>query len=242
MSSMSSQAESHGHHISQQFNAELEDIKRRMLEMGGAVEKQLADAVDSIIHVDSGVAAEVIEEDDVIDAMEVSIDEECSLILARRQPAASDLRLVLAIIKALRDLERIGDESAKIAHMAIKLSEEAEYAEGALEFRNLAQSVSGMVNQALDAFARYDVDAALEVARADKDVDREYGSATRSMVTHMMEDQNRITQILNLLWALRALERIGDHAKNIAEHVIYLVKGTDVRHKKLKQIAKQVND
>jgi phosphate transport system protein len=213
---MNSPAENHSTHISKQFNVELEEIKKRMMEMGGAVEKQLA--------------------------FEVSIDEECSLILARRQPAASDLRLVLAIIKTVRDLERIGDESSKIARMAVKLSEEGDFPQGFVEFRHLADKVTAMVNKSLDAFARYDAEDALRVAQDDREVDNEYRSAMRSMITYMMEDQRYITRVLNILWALRALERIGDHAKNISEHVIYLVKGTDVRHEKLEDVADQIVD
>ena len=188
---MNSKAGNHGHHISQQFNAELEAIKKRMLEMGGAVEQQLSDAMVSITSADSGLGARVMKEDDAIDELEVSIDEECSLILARRQPAASDLRLVLAIIKTVRDLERIGDESSKIARMAVKLSEEGEFPEGFVEFKHLGDRVSNMVNMALDAFARYDAEEALKVAQTDREVDREYGSAMRSMITYMMEDQDR---------------------------------------------------
>lgn len=239
---MNSNADNHSHHISQQFNAELEDVKKRMLEMGGAVEQQLADAMVSITSADSGLGSRVVQEDDTIDELEVSIDEECSLILARRQPAASDLRLVLAIIKTVRDLERIGDESSKIARMAVKLSEEGEFPDGFVEFKHLGDRVSDMVHDSLDAFARFDAEAALKVAQADREVDEEYASAMRSMITYMMEDQRSITRILNLIWALRALERIGDHAKNIAEHVIYMVKGTDIRHEKLEDVAEQIAD
>ncbi len=236
---MNPQAEGHSHHISQQFDAELEDIKNHMLEMGGAVEKQLADALIAITSADSALASEVLVEEDNIDAMEIKIDEECNLILARRQPAASDLRLVLAIIKAVRDLERIGDESAKIARMAIQLAEEGDYPHGIVEFRHLGDRVSRMVNMALDSFARYDANAAIEVAQDDRIVDSEYGSAMRSLITYMMEDPRSISRMLNLLWALRALERIGDHAKNVTEHVIYLVKGMDVRHSPLDDIAQK---
>lgn len=239
---MNPRAESHSHHISQQFNVELEDIKNHMLEMGGAVEKQLADALVAVTTADSGLASEVLVEEDNIDSLEIKIDESCHLILARRQPAASDLRLVLAIIKTVRDLERIGDESAKIARMAIKLAEEGDYPEGIIEFRHLGDRVSRMVNLALDAFARYDAKSALEIAQDDLVVDNEYGSAMRSLITYMMEDPRSISRMLNLLWALRALERIGDHAKNITEHVIYLVKGMDVRHAPLDKIADRISD
>ena len=228
---MNQQLEHHTHHISQQFNIELEEVKNHMLEMGGMVEKQLNDALDAIMEADSGMAQLVRRDDDAINAMEIAIDEDCSRILARRQPAASDLRLVLAVIKAIRDLERIGDESSKIAKMAIKLSEEGESPRGYVEVRHIGERVARMVHMALDSFARYDIESALAVAREDESVDVEYGSAMREMVTFMMEDPRSITRVLNIMWALRALERIGDHAKNIAEHVIYLVKGTDVRHK-----------
>lgn len=238
---MKSSAKNHGHHISQQFNEELEDVKNSMLEMGGIIEKRLNDAVNSVIDGDSGVATRIIDEDDIIDTMEVTIDEECNLIIARRQPAASDLRMVLGIIKAVRDLERIGDETSKIARMAIKLSEEGEFPGGFVEFKRLGEQVSKMVNMSLDCFARYDAEAAIEVAQYDATVDNEYGSAMRSMITYMMEDPRSITRVLNVLWALRALERVGDHAKNICEHVIYVVKGMDVRHKNLDRVAEKIN-
>ncbi|MDG2163951.1 MAG: phosphate signaling complex protein PhoU [Gammaproteobacteria bacterium] len=239
---MNSNIESHGHHISKQFNLELEEIKNNMLEMGGVIERQIADAMKSLLDGDTGLAAQVLTVEDRIDSMEVSIDEECSLILARRHPAASDLRLVLAIIKTVRDLERVGDESAKIARMAIKLSEEGEISQGLVEFRHLADSVTRMVSGSLDAFARYDADAALEVVRDDVAVDKIYASVMRSLITYMMEDPRSNSRVLNMLWALRALERIGDHAKNVAEHVIYLVKGMDVRHEKLADVEEQLED
>ena len=273
MSTQAAQADSHRHHISRQFNAELEDVKKHMLEMGGLVERQLADAMAAAAGPDSALGAKVIDADDAVDAQEVSIDEECSLILARRQPAASDLRLVLAIIKTVRDLERMGDESAKIAHAAVKLSEAGGGVgsgagsdsgsgrvsssgrgagssrgpvtgsqAGLVELRQIGSQVQGMVHSALDAFARYDAETALAVVRRDDEVDKAYGSAIRSLVTYMMEDPRSISRVLDLLWALRALERIGDHAKNISEHVIYLVKGLDVRHEDIQQVADRLAD
>jgi len=208
--------------------------------MGGMVEKQLSDAIDAIINADSGLGALVREDDAAINAMEIQIDEECNRILARRQPAASDLRLVLSIIKAVNDLERIGDESAKIARLAIELTEQGESSKGYVEIRHIGEHVRHMVYMALDAFARYDIDAALVVAREDASVDMEYSSAMREMITYMIEDPRSITRVLNIVWALRALERVGDHAKNIAEHVIYLVKGTDVRHMGLDGLEKRI--
>jgi phosphate transport system protein len=233
---MSSQAEGHSLHISQQFNVELEEVKGHMMEMGGVVERQLADALESVVTSNSNLGLKVSRDDDEIDSLEMQIDEECSLIIARRQPAASDLRLVLAIIKTIRDLERIGDESSKIANMAVKLSEEGEIPSLLVEFKNIGAKVQRMVSMALNAFARFDAEAALEITKADLEVDMEYRSAMGSMITYMTEDPRSITRVLNILWALRALERIGDHAKNIAEHVVYLVQGKDVRHEKLKKL------
>lgn len=227
-------------HISQQYNEELEDVKRSMLEMGGQVERLLTDAISSIMDGDSGVAEQVRKDDKPVNRMESDIDEECARILARRQPAASDLRLVLAITRASTDLERIGDEAGKIAIQTIQLSESGRAPGGYTEVQHMGRSVRGMLHDALDAFARMDEKLALKVAQQDKEVDRYYGSAMRVVLTLMMEDPRKLSRVLNIMWALRSLERVGDHARNIAEHVIYLVKGKDVRHVGLKEMAKQV--
>ncbi|MBV2131920.1 phosphate signaling complex protein PhoU [Pseudomonas sp. MAP12] len=218
------------HHISAQFNAELEEIRSHLLAMGGLVEKQVNDAVSALVTADSGLAAQVRSVDGQINQMERDIDEECVRILARRQPAASDLRLIISISKSVIDLERIGDEATKIAKRAIELCESGEAPKGYVEIRHIGEQVRKMVQEALDAFARYDADLALSVAQYDKQVDREYKSALRELVTYMMEDPRSISRVLSVIWALRSLERIGDHARNIAELVIYLVRGTDVRH------------
>ena len=227
-------------HISQQFNAELEEVRSHLLAMGGLVEKQVNDAVTALIEADSGLAQQVREIDDQINQMERNIDEECVRILARRQPAASDLRLIISISKSVIDLERIGDESTKIAKRAILLSEEGEAPKGYVEIRHIGDQVRKMVQDALDAFARFDADLALAVAQHDKTVDREYKTALRELVTYMMEDPRSISRVLNVIWALRSLERIGDHARNIAELVIYLVRGTDVRHIGLTRMREEV--
>ncbi|WP_019529248.1 phosphate signaling complex protein PhoU [Dasania marina] len=234
--------DAHSHHISQQFNTELDAVKTHMMEMGGLVEKQVSDAVQSILNVDSGMAEMVKQRDKLINEMEVSVDDECARILARRQPAASDLRLVIAISKAVNDLERIGDEAGKIATQALALSESGEPTKGSVEIRMIGEHVGRMVHDALDAFARLDVEKALAVAREDKLVDAEYGTAMRSTITYMMEDPRSIGSMLNVLWSLRSLERVGDHARNIAEHVIYLVKGKNVRHVGLTEMAKHVEE
>jgi phosphate transport system protein len=234
--------DSYKQHISAQFNAELEAVKNHLLKMGGKVEQQVASAVEALVNMDSGEAARIIALDREVNAMEISIDDECARILARRQPAASDLRLVLAVAKVITDLERIGDEAAKIARQAIKLSEEGVSPSNFVEVRHIGVRVTQMLRKSLDSFARLEVETAVEVVKQDKDVDREYGSAMRSLVTFMMEDPRVISSVLNEMWALRSLERIGDHASNIAEHVIYLVRGLDVRHVDLEELIAQVEE
>ena len=227
-------------HISQQFNADLEDLKTQLLEMGGIVEQQIVDAVKAIETADGALAEKVMVTEEDVDKREVALDENATTVLARRQPAASDLRMVLAVTKATRDLERIGDEAQKIAKMAIALNEDGESPRGYVELRHIGSSVQKMVNSALDAFARFDVITALQVALDDKNVDREYKTAMRELVTYMMEDPRSISRVMNIMWALRSLERIGDHARNIAEHIIYLVKGLDVRHISVAEMKKQL--
>lgn len=234
--------DSHSHHISQQFNAELDDIKTRMLEMGGLVERQVADAINAVMNADSGLAERVLKGDYRINNMEMEIDEECALILARRHPAASDLRMVLAITRALHDLERMGDEATKIAEHAIRLIEHGEMPRCVVEIRHLGNHVCAMMRDALDCFARLDLDQAVRVAQEDKSVDMEYGTAMRTLVTYMMEDARSISAVLNIMWSLRSLERIGDHALNISEHVVYMVKGQDVRHLGLTELEARIHE
>lgn len=232
--------DNHSQHISQQFNVELEEVRSHLLAMGGLVEKQVNDAVSALIEADSGLAQQVRELDSQINQMERKIDEECVRILARRQPAASDLRLIISVTKSVIDLERIGDEATKIAKRAIQLCEEGEAPRGYVEVRHLGDQVRKMVQQALDAFARFDAEQALAVAQYDKTIDREYKTALRELVTYMMEDPRSISRVLSVIWVLRSLERIGDHARNIAELVIYLVRGTDVRHLGLARMQAEV--
>lgn len=233
---MNVETDSHTHHISQQFNNELDDIKSHMLEMGGMVELQVRDAIRALIDVDSAMAEKVVHDDRRINLMEVSIDTECARILARRQPAASDLRLVIAVTKAINDLERIGDEATKVARHSLDLIDSGASPRGYVEVRHIGDQVTKMVHNALDAFARVDIDQALRVVRTDKTVDLEYGTAMRELMTYMMEDPRSISRVMNVVWALRSLERIGDHARNIAQYVVYLVKGEDVRHAGIKEL------
>lgn len=219
-----------GQHISQQFNVELEDVRQRVLAMGGLVEQQITDALKALIDND-GALGEAVEERDVdVNAFEVSIDEDCTRILARRQPTAGDLRLVVAIIKTITDLERIGDEAEKVGRMAAELAGDTTFERGYAEVENMGRHVRYMVRDALDAFARMDTEAALKVAKEDAKVDREHEAILRQCVTFMMEDPRTIRRVIDLMWCVRALERMGDHASNIAEYVIYLVEGKDVRH------------
>lgn len=227
-------------HISNQFNADLEHLRTHFLEMGGLVEAQVADAVRAIETADGELAEKVMQTESIIDQREVDLDRECTLILARRQPAASDLRLVLMVTKATRDLERMGDEANKIAKMAIALNDDGISPRGYVELRHIASGVLKLVNLVLDAFARFDVESAMTVVRDDKLIDQEYRSALRELITYMMEDPRSISRVMNVLWALRALERIGDHARNIAEHVIYLVHGMDVRHLPISELEEQI--
>ena len=230
-----------GQHISQQFNAELEDMRQRVLAMGGLVEQQISDAVSALTDGLGELAQNVVEGDAKVNNFEVHIDEECSRILARRQPTASDLRLVVAVIKTITDLERIGDEAERIARMAINLAGEAQAPKTFHEIEHLGRHVREMVSDALDAFARMDSQAALAVAQEDAKVDREYEAIMRQSITFMMEDPRSIRHVLDIMWAVRSLERIGDHARNIAEYVIYFVEGKDVRHISLEDMEARIN-
>ena len=223
-------------HISGQFNADLEAIRNHMMSMGGLVERQVNHAVQAICSGDTQLADDVIRREDDVDKAEVAIDNECTQILVRRQPAASDLRMVLAVSRVVRDLERIGDEASKIAihTLEVKDSKNPQFCQQAIRY--MGEEVVKMISGALDAFARHDVEGAIEVVRTDKLVDKQYASALRELITYMMEDPRSVGQAINILWILRAIERIGDHARNISEQVIYLVSGTDVRHSSLTEM------
>ncbi len=228
-------------HISHKFNQEMEDLRSKVLKMGGMVEQQIGGAIDALQSVDAIGADEIILRDHKVNALEVMIDEDCTQILARRQPAASDLRMVIAVIKTITDLERIGDEAEKIAKMALNLAEQDEgFNSRYAGIQHLGNHVQKMVHDVLDAYARQDVDAAIKVVRDDDKADAEYQNLMRLLMTFMMEDPRNISEVLDVMWAARSLERIGDHAKNIGEYVIYLVKGKDVRHLDLKEVEKDI--
>ena len=219
-----------GHHISQQFNEELEDIRNKVLEMGGIVEDQLGRAVKALVEGNTKLAKQVVEDDYRVNALEVEIDEECTRIVARRQPAASDLRLVMAVIKTITDLERIGDEAKRVARMVEEELNGAMAEDVRHELEHMGNLVRDMLRMVLDAFARTDVETAIEVVRFDNRVDVKYVSITRQLMTYMAQDPKNIPRVLNILWAARAMERMGDRCGNIAEYIFYLVHGKDIRH------------
>ena len=217
-------------HISKQFDAELEAVRSRVLQMGGLVEQQIVKAMDALASGDIAVLDGVIEDDHRVNAMEVGLDESCSQIIARRQPAAGDLRMVMTIIKTITDLERIGDEAKKIARMAKLMHGAGQVQLPRLELKHVSSLALDMLRQALDAFARLDVTAAAQVVQQDRGVDDEFRSILRQLITFMMEDPRTITRCLEILFVAKAIERIGDHAKNMSEYVVYMVEGRDVRH------------
>ncbi len=226
------------HHISQQFNIELRELRNQVLGMGGLVEEQLTNALVSLTTRDYQLAKKVYSNDYKVNALEVAIDDESMRILARRQPAASDLRLVMAIIKTIPDLERIGDQAERIANMALQMRGEPE-AKHFVAVNHLGEHVRQMLHDALDAFARMDVEMALQVMREDQKVDHECDSINRQLITYMMEDPRSIPMALNIMWSARSLERIAAHSCNICEYLIYFVKGKDVRHISFEQVEEQ---
>ncbi len=231
-----------GQHISQQFDEELEDIRTKVMTMGGLVQKQLDDALKALSDIDAELAEVVVTADYKVNAMEVSIDEECIQILARRQPAASDLRLVIAVIKTITDLERIGDEAERIGRMALHFAETGGKSKMLAGVLHLGERVRNMLHNALDAFARMDTEAALLVAKEDLKADQDYESVLRELITYMMQDPRSIPMVVDIMWSARALERIGDRSQNIGEYVIYLVRGKDVRHTSLEQVEKHARN
>lgn len=217
-------------HISQKFNDELEDIRNRVLQMGGLVEQQVTGGLKALLDGDSELGHQISTADHEVNRMEIDIDEACTQVLARRQPAASDLRLIVTVIKVITDLERIGDEAEKLGRFSVELASSKELPTYRKELRHLGDLVKSMLHESLDAFARMDVDAALRTAARDHDINVEYDSLSRLLVTHMMEDPSQVKNVLNITWCARALERIGDHSVNICEYVVFLVKGKDIRH------------
>ncbi|MFN0162818.1 MAG: phosphate signaling complex protein PhoU [Burkholderiales bacterium] len=218
-------------HISSQFDADLEAVRSRLLQMGGMVEQQLRDALSAYSNGDRELLERVRKSEDAVNMLEIELDDRCTHLIARRQPTASDLRLVMSIIKATTDLERVGDEAAKIGRVAGQMHDAGLARMAGFSDVHLAANLAiNMLKSALDAFARIDSTAAEQIVRRDREIDNEFRSLLRELITFMMEDPRTISTALGVVWIAKALERVGDHAKNIAEYVVFIAEGTDVRH------------
>ncbi|MDP2195301.1 MAG: phosphate signaling complex protein PhoU [Rhodocyclaceae bacterium] len=227
-------------HTLKQFDTELQQLRGKVLRLGGVVERQITQAMAALANADLALCEQVIGTDHEVNRLEVEIDEDCVHIIAKRQPAARDLRMIMTVIKTITDLERIGDEAKKIAKKTRAMySSDLTYVPR-IELRHSADIVVAMLRQSLDAFARDDCSVAAEVARRDKEVNAEFKAATRQLITYMMEDPRTITRALELLFIAKSIERIGDHAKNISEYVVYMEKGRDVRHLGLAGLEQEV--
>jgi phosphate transport system protein len=226
-------------HLSTQFDAELSGISTRVLEMGGLVESQVAQAIYALSNFKGEIASEVLRNEERVNAMEVEIDHDLSSIIARRQPTARDLRLLIAISKTIANLERVGDEAARVARTVQRLMNSGVSSRLRLPVSDLsyeAELAVAQLRKALDAFARLDVQKALEVLKQDDQIDQEFDGLLRKLITYMMEDPRTISSSIDLVFVAKAIERVGDHAKNLAEAIIYIVKGADVRHNPLETI------
>jgi phosphate transport system protein len=228
-------------HTSKQFDAELETVRAQVLQMGGLVENQIRLAIEALINDDVPLMNRVINDDHRVNAMEVQIDENCNQIIVLRQPAAGDLRMVMTVVKTITDLERIGDEAAKIARMGKLLSQRNSIIlPRYTEIKKIAELALDMIHKSLDAFARLDLTCTAQVVRQDELVDEEFRTIMRYLISYMMEDPRTISTALEILFVAKALERIGDHAKNMSEYVVYMVKGKDVRHVTVEEIERHV--
>ncbi|MGD8556080.1 MAG: phosphate signaling complex protein PhoU [Chromatiales bacterium] len=223
-------------HISHRYNEELEGLRNKVMKMGGMVEKQISRGMKALLSSDTELAEVVSSSDYEINALEVEIDEACMQILARRQPTASDLRLIVTIFKTITDLERIGDEAEKLGRYSILLADENTTPGHYVELRHLGEHVKRMLRDSLDAFARLDADAAMRTIQDDELVNEEFDAISRQLITRMMEDPREIKNALRISWCARALERMGDHTKNICEYLVFLVHGKDIRHTSLEKM------
>jgi phosphate transport system protein len=227
-------------HISKQFDAELEGVRSRVLQMGGLVESQITRAIEGFIGGNLDLIEQTIADDHRVNALEVMLDDDCAHIIARRQPTAGDLRLIMTVVKTITDLERIGDEAAKIARMSRLIHGADRLHRPRFPDIHRASDVAiGMLRKALDAFARLDTLSAAQIVREDELIDAEFTSIMRQLITFMMEDPRTISLSLEILFVAKSIERIGDHAKNMAEYVIYMVKGKDVRHVTVEELERQ---
>ena len=228
-------------HTSKVFDLELESLRTRVLQMGGLVEQQVRRAIDGLYGGDTPLLEAVIRDDERVNRMEVEIDALCNQIIAKRQPAASDLRMIVSVLKAISDIERVGDKARKIARLGISISSQS----GAplnVELKHMTETALKMLRLSLDGFARLDVALVTEAVRLDEQVNSEYRGIARQLITYMMEDPRTITRSLDILTIAKAIERIGDHATNIAEYVVYMVKGLNVRHASTDEVLAQLNE
>ena len=223
-------------HLSKSFDNDLQEVIELFMQMGRLAAEHVMIATRALISADEVIAKKVIDDDHIINQLEIKIDEQIILLVAKRQPTANDLRLVMALSKGIVDFERIGDEAVKIARMACQLIEEGASPKGYSEVQHLSNQVRLMLLNAIEAFSRMDPQQAFSVLQGDTAVDEEYQSATRSLMTYIMEDNRHVSKVINILWVLRALERVGDHARNIAELVIFCTSGKDIRHTNFLQI------
>ena len=233
----------HSQHTNKQFDTELEDLREKVLLMGGKVENQLNKAIQALTKADVELSDTVVEEDNSVNSLELEIDENLSSIIARRQPIAIDLRTLLAISKITTDLERIGDEASKVARMTklIYKSEHLQFPKVTI-VKSIGNLASDMLQKSLDSFARLDVKTSFSVLESDYEVNEQFQLIIRKLITFVLEDPRTISAALELLTIAKAYERIGDHSKNISEHVVYLVKGTDVRHTSIDNVRKEIQD
>ena len=229
-------------HTSKQYDAELESLRTRVLQMGGLVESQIVSAIEGLGAASTDIFKEVIRREKEVNDIELEIDELCNHILARRQPAAVDLRSVIVAIKMIRDLERIGDEAEKVARMGMMIADAGKNFVPKVDLHRIASNAIAMLRKVLDAYARVNAVSAAEVVRADIEVDDEFKAILRQLITFMMEDPRTISRSIEILFIAKAIERIGDHSKNMSEHVVYMVKGRDVRHLGPEIIAKEASD
>jgi phosphate transport system protein len=227
-------------HTIKQFDAELQSVRGKVLQLGGLVERQITHAMEALVKGDLLLCEQVINTDHEVNRLEVELDEACVHIIAKRQPTAIDLRMIMTVIKTITDLERIGDEAKKIAKQARALHSSDMTYVPRIELRHAADIVVSMLRQALDAFARTDCSVATEVVRRDKEVDAEFKAAMRQLISFMIEDPRTISRALELLFIAKSIERIGDHAKNISEYVVYMEKGRDVRHLGLEGLEREI--
>ncbi|WP_131110001.1 phosphate signaling complex protein PhoU [Sulfuricystis thermophila] len=228
-------------HLYKQFDSELDDLRAQLMRMGGLVEEQVRDATRALVEGDTDLIDRVIARDAEVDKFEIEIDTACTHVIARRQPTAVDLRMIMMVSKTVTDLERIGDEAKKIAKAARKIMERelAVTTPQIMAVRHMGEQCATMLHDVLDAFVRMDANTALDIVRRDKEIDQHFRSITRELVTYMMEDPRTISSALDIIFSVKSLERVGDHAKNIARDVIFIVKGRDVRHLKLDELEQE---